>query len=339
MANREHLKILKQGAQDWNIWRERNPLIKPNLSGARLKGMTLFQPHVISKRKEAIGIVQELDLSEVNFRKADLQEAILAGAELINADLRDANLREAILIGANLTHANLTGADFSGSYMAHTTFGNNDLSMAKGLEAITHGGPSFISTETLYRSGGRIPEQFLRGCGVPDEFITYLPALIGARQVIQYHSCFISYSTKDGEFARRLYSRMRDEHLRVWFAPEEVKGGQKLYEQIDRAIQIHDRLLLILSEHSMQSEWVITEIQRARKTEVEESRRKLFPITIVPFDKVKAWKYPDADSGRDLAKEVREYFIPDFSDWKNHDAFEKAFERLLRDLRAEEARA
>ena len=46
----------------------------------------------------------------------------------------------------------------------------------------------------------------------------------------------------------------------------------------------------------------------------------------------------DADTGQDLAKEVREYFIPDFSNWKDHDAFEKAFERLLHDLRAEEAR-
>jgi hypothetical protein len=35
---------------------------------------------------------------------------------------------------------------------------------------------------------------------------------------------------------------------------------------------------------------------------------------------------------------VRSYFIPDFSDWKNHDSFEKGFARLLRDLRAEEAR-
>ena len=89
----------------------------------------------------------------------------------------------------------------------------------------------------------------------------------------------------------------------------------------------------------MKSEWVITEIQRARETEMKEGRRKLFPITIVEFEKVKAWKRFDADTGKDLAKEVREYFIPDFSNWKDHDAFEKAFERLLRDLRAEEARA
>jgi len=38
---------------------------------------------------------------------------------------------------------------------------------------------------------------------------------------------------------------------------------------------------------------------------------------------------------RDLAVEVREYFIPDFSDWKDSGSFEHAFDRLLRDLKAE----
>ena len=44
----------------------------------------------------------------------------------------------------------------------------------------------------------------------------------------------------------------------------------------------------------------------------------------------------DADSGKDLATELREYFIPDFSHWKEHDQFEAAFARLLKDLRTEE---
>jgi len=88
---------------------------------------------------------------------------------------------------------------------------------------------------------------------VPDDFIAFIPSHFGMQQAIQFYSCFISYSTRDEEFARRLYSRMRDEKLRVWFAPEEMKGGQKLYEQIERAIQLHDRLLLVLSESSMQS--------------------------------------------------------------------------------------
>ena len=88
----------------------------------------------------------------------------------------------------------------------------------------------------------------------------------------------------------------------------------------------------------MESEWVLTEVRRARYTEAREHRRKLFPISIVGFERVKAWTRFDPVTGKDLAREVREYFIPDFSNWKDHDSFEAAFERLLRDLKAEEER-
>ena len=39
-------------------------------------------------------------------------------------------------------------------------------------------------------------------------------------------------------------------------------------------------------------------------------------------------------AGKDSAKEIREYFVPDFSNWKDHDA-QKALDRLLRDLKAD----
>ena len=35
----------------------------------------------------------------------------------------------------------------------------------------------------------------------------------------------------------------------------------------------------------------------------------------------------------DCARDIREYFIPDFSNWKDHDSYQKAFERLVRDLK------
>jgi hypothetical protein len=330
MANPEHLEILKQGGEAWNRWRSEhryNPAfdyglvpIYLDLRGADLRGADLVFA----------------DLTFADLRGADLRRAAIEGANLSGANLDGANLSEAYLFSVDLSHASLTDVDFTDASLGSITFANNDLSEVKGLEAIIHEGPSSIGIDTLYKSGGRIPEAFLRGCGVPDDFIAFIPAHFGVQQAIQFYSCFISYSTRDEEFARRLYSRMRDEKLRVWFAPEEMKGGQKLYEQIERAIQLHDRLLLVLSESSMRSEWVMTEILRARETKVKEGRRKLFPISIVEFEKVKAWRRFDADTGKDLAKEVREYFIPDFSNWKDQDSFEKAFERLLRDLRAEE---
>jgi hypothetical protein len=176
----------------------------------------------------------------------------------------------------------------------------------------------------------------LSGCGVPEEFIEMIPALVGMLQPIQFYSCFISYSGKDEEFARRLYERMLGEKLRVWFAPEDLRRGEKLHEQIDRAIQVNDRLLVVLSKHSMQSDWVKLEITKASKAERDGGRRKLFPIALVPYREIQRWQCLDPYTGEDLAGEIRQYFLPeDFSNWKDHDSFERAFAALLRDLRTQ----
>ena len=49
----------------------------------------------------------------------------------------------------------------------------------------------------------------------------------------------------------------------------------------------------------MASEWVKTEIRKARKAEIRENRRKLFPISLVNFADAKTWECFDADSGKD----------------------------------------
>jgi hypothetical protein len=263
-------------------------------------------------------------LSEADLRGANLREASLFRADLRGADLRD----------ANLSGAHLSGAHFSDAKCGGTVFGNVDLSEVKGLEAIIHLGPSTVGVDTLVRSRGRIPEAFLVGCGVPEALITYLPPLIGSMEPIQFYSCFSSYSTRDQDFAERLHSRLRDKGLRVWFAPEDIKGGQMIHDQLDRAVQVHDRLLLVLSQHSIHSKWVETEIVRAHETEKREGRQKLFPIRLVDFEMIKTWRCPDPDTGEDLAREVRKYHIPDFTNWKDHDAFEAAFARLIEDLKA-----
>ncbi len=85
----------------------------------------------------------------------------------------------------------------------------------------------------------------------------------------------------------------------------------------------------------MNSNWVKTEVRRARRREVKEKRKVLFPIRLVPFKMIEDWELFDADLGEDLAAVIRARFIPDFSDWKSHDCFEAAFTRLLEDLKAE----
>jgi hypothetical protein len=69
-----------------------------------------------------------------------------------------------------------------------------DLTSIIGLEARIHPGPSIIDHRTLQNSK-QLPLSFLRGIGLPDSLIAYLPSLLNG--AIQHYSCFISYSTKD----------------------------------------------------------------------------------------------------------------------------------------------
>jgi hypothetical protein len=247
-------------------------------------------------------------------------------------DFAGANFRDATLHSADLTESIFDNADFTGATFDKTIIGATNLGSAKGLDATRHGGPSIVGVQTLFLSRGELPESFLVGAGVPRSMIDYLPSLIGAVNPVQFNSCFISYSSVDEEFAKRLHARMRQAGLRVWFAPEDIKGGEKVLDQVDRAIHIHDKLLLVLSEASMRSGWVTTELRRARNVERGEGRLKLFPIRLIAYEAIQQWKSFDADRGVDVAEEVREYFIPDFSQWKDHDQFETSFERLVRDL-------
>lgn len=190
--------------------------------------------------------LQRANLFGADLCKANLSNADLGGACLIGADLDGADFSNAILASANFSLANLRGANFNRAVLRGTIFGNNDLSAVKGLDKAIHLGPSTIGVDTLFKSDARIDERFLLGAGLPEDFITFLPSLVG--RGIEFYSCFISYSHKDEMFSQRLQSRMRDEKVRVWYAPEEMKGGRKLHEEISRAIQIHDKLLLVLSE-------------------------------------------------------------------------------------------
>jgi hypothetical protein len=233
-----------------------------------------------------------------------------------------------------LSSTELAGSDMTNASIDHTVFADADLSAVKGLETVGHRGPSTLGIDTIYRSKGRIPESFLRGCGIPDNFIVFAKSLVA--NPIEFYSCFISYSTKDQPFADRLYADLQNKGVRCWFAPHDIQGGRKLHEQIDDAIRLHDKLLLILSPHSMASEWVKTEILKAGGREARDLRRILFPIRLAPFETLRDWKCFDGDTGRDIAREIREYFIPDFSDWKSHDRYQESLERLIADLKSQD---
>jgi TIR domain-containing protein/pentapeptide repeat protein len=334
MDRDEALKLLRGGPEGiaiWNRWRESfheffGDLSFVDLSRADLRGADLRKTTLLAT-----------NLRIANLSGLNLNSAVLPIADLRGADLRDASLHGAHLMSVNFDKAKLKGADLSNAICSQTLFTGVDLSQVKGLDLIVHQAPSTVGVDTLFQSKGKIPETFLRRCGVPDALIKNLPSLIGSMEPIQFYSCFISHSSKDQPFADRLYSRMVQEKLRVWYAPADMRGGRKSIDQIDEAIRVHDKLLLVLSKASMASDWVLHEIRRAVERERLEKCRVLFPIGLASWKDIKAWTAFDSDSGKDLAKVVREYHIPAFSKWKDHDSFEAGFGRLLDDLKAVES--
>jgi uncharacterized protein YjbI with pentapeptide repeats len=324
MANQKHVDILKQGVDVWNEWREDHPKIKPNLRSCHLGELNL----------------RGINFSETNLKQCNLWETNLSGANLSNADLsygymRGANLREcslveAKLIGCNLgevslNSARLDGADFSYALAGDTIFGNVDLSKVKGLETVRYLIPSTLDIRTIIRSQGYITESFLRGVGVPESIIENIPALISAMKPIDFYSCFISYSSNDQLFAERLYNDLQGKGVRCWYAPKDLKAGDKFWHRIDESIRLYDKLLVILSKNSVESPWVENEVMAAIEKEHQNpDRTVLFPIRI--DEAIMETNIPWAASFR------RSRHILDFTKWKRPEQYQKALEKLLKDL-------
>jgi uncharacterized protein YjbI with pentapeptide repeats len=142
----------------------------------------------------------------------------------------------------------------------------------------------------------------------------------------EFYSCFISYSSKDADFASRLHAELEKNGVRCWFAPEDIKIGDEFRQTIDDAIREYDKLLLVLSDHSVRSSWVQDEVEACLERERQQQRQVLFPIRLdaAVTRTRQAW----------AATIRRRRHIGDFTRWHDPSAYEEALQRLLRDLKA-----
>ena len=347
MANPHHVRLLVD-ADKWQTFLDKErelDLCGADLEGANFRGRSL----------------SELNLSEANLRGADFRGSRLSQVDLTRADLKGALLAASVwleveLPGANLSHADLsfarvvrsnlmnaklvgsclfgtifqrtlvTDADFGQARSRRTVWSDMSLLQARNLEHVYHSAPSTLGLDTIIESHGQIPEGFLRGCGVPDEIIAYVRSLALGARPIQLYSCFISHSSRDTEFCQRLHNDLQAAGVRCWFAPEDLKIGDRFRDAIEGAIRVHDKLLLVLSDSSVNSSWVRSEVESAVDRENRQGVQVLFPVRLddAVMDAPQAW----------AADIKRQRHIGDFSGWKHHDRYQRAFDRLLRDLRA-----
>jgi TIR domain len=140
-----------------------------------------------------------------------------------------------------------------------------------------------------------------------------------------YHTCVLSYATEDQAFAEKLHADLQSKGVSCWFAPHDLKTGDKLRTQIYEAIQKNDKLLLILSEHAVTSDWVEREVELAFERERQPPETLiLFPIRLddAVMQTNTAW-----------AGDIRRIrFIGDFRAWWDETVYQQALQRLLRDL-------
>ena len=147
MGNVLHLQNLGQGAGGWNSWREQEPGVKPDLSGADLRGADL----------------SGMDLSGAILAMALMPKANLCGAVLRDANLAGANLDEALLCGATLEGANLagailTGANLSGAWAARINLAGANLGGNANLSGADLSGANMAGT--------KLPGAMLSGCNL-----------------------------------------------------------------------------------------------------------------------------------------------------------------------------
>lgn len=354
MANLEHELILRQGVKEWNKWRKNNFNIWPDLSNTHFRyenfifadfsyvnfsGVDLRNSNLTNSNLSHANFrdvkLNSANLSNTNLSQADFDHAILdstnfSDADLSGAKLKDANLRNADLHGTNLRGAILNHANIQHAICSNTVFAAIDLSETIGLDTVQHVGPSTLGMDTYFKSKGEIPEIFMRGCGVPETLITFLPSML--EKAIQFYSCFISYSHTDDDkaFAKRLHDRLQGIGIRCWLDEHQLKPGDELHKTIYEGIRVYDKVILCCSETALKSWWVEKEFKNAISKEEDYTETVLIPITLDDY----VFKQ-SADNW--TVGEIKRRFVQNFSNWKEHDAFEQAFKKVVEALKTKDS--
>jgi hypothetical protein len=193
----------------------------------------------------------------------------------------------------------------------------------KGLDTVHYLGPSTIGMDTISLSKGKIPETFLLGTGNTGALLACIRSL--GEAPFDYVKCFISYASEDMAFAKRLHGDLQRKGVQCWFAPESLRAGDKFKMEIDESIQHCDKLLVILSTHSVTSGWVEHEVGIARHKESNGKRLVIMPILL------------ETNATRSTKKWVKyiqnNRHIEEFIHWNDSSQYQRALSQLLTHLK------
>ena len=248
----------------------RSNLSRTDLREANLTGASLVRANLSGSCLVGVGL-RGADLSFADLSRADLEGANLSGANLSEtnfswANLGGAVLRNARMAGTVLDLADLTGADLRGAGLIRcvlhgtllgdvllemTLFGDCDLSQVMGLEQVRHAGPSIIGVDSLDRSGGLIPDVFLRLAGVADSLIAAQEHLRSCRR--SHPRVLLVSSVKDSVFAGRVQEDLRASGMLCWSLVIDDEDAFQAQESALKRASYYDCLALVCSGNSLEN--------------------------------------------------------------------------------------
>lgn len=353
------VEIIRAGSGPWNEFRESLPRRRFYRSGGSLKLMPGFICKLPNNDFRRLQFV-DYDFTGCDFERCRFTQSVFSNTHLFG-NLSGSTLRSSRFVGTTLdrcdlsdcdfSHGELNGisarrtnfnnsafyrtmiaghfdgatvvnADFAEAYILGSEFIDIDLGAAKNLSHSKVFSHTTLDHRTLFKSGV-LPLNFYRSCGFPDNFVEYVTSLI--RDPIAMKSCFLSHSSKDEMFVNRLYGDLLEQKIPCFYSPKDLRIGSLVRDSIDQAVHVNDKLLLVLSKNSIDSQWVEHEVEAALERERKEEQLILFPIMIdnAVMTTSKGW----------AANLRRQRHIGDFQNWKDGGAYFHALQRLLSDIR------
>jgi hypothetical protein len=129
----------------------------------------------------------------------------------------------------------------------------------------------------------------------------------------------------DSRFVDKVGNSLTKKGIRFWRDLHDGKAG-RTEKQIDRVNCQNPKVLLVLSQDSLNSDWIEHEIHRARGLEKEMGHDILYSVTLDA-----SWK--DHRGSQRVTKSIMESSILDFSEWRNDSQLDRLLPRLIDELK------
>jgi hypothetical protein len=91
---------------------------------------------------------------------------------------------------------------------------------------------------------------------------------------------FISHSSKDKPFVRKLAADLVAAGVKVWIDEQRIRVGESIPERVAQGVAESDFFLVVISINSVDSPWVKKELSQALVHEIEKRRVRVMPLLL-----------------------------------------------------------